>query len=204
MISFSRNTSLISKLFEKPAKQQLKLIYTYSHTEFYSKSVNKKCTKRLLGNTLHKHWLQDSQMSTNSLIKNLVDTKFVSNMHSLRSIILGDNNSRGLHQLYCTSISYNSNRLLLSTLTLTSNSRGLTGASWKNYSGLNASVLHSFLRQLSCLRYSMSVSYVSYISIFTYQNLKALQSFNTTTSKLISSTKSHNTLPLIFHNIRYL
>jgi hypothetical protein len=204
MIFFSRNNSRHMKFFVKPVQQQLKLIYTYSHTELFTQSLNRKYLKRLLGSSLHKHWLQNPQSLARASVKSTTNTQFFNNPLSLRSVSLVDGNNLILHRLYSTTISYNSNRSVLWSLMRTSTNLDVVNDSWLNYSKLNTKVLYSFLKQLYHLYNCTNFIHLSFSSTFSYPSPKYLRMFNATTSKLTSSTEPRNTLPLIFSNIRYL
>lgn len=196
MLFFLQNNNL---LFGKPTKRQLKLIYTYSHIKLYTKSVKRRYVKELFKNTLHNYWLRYSSTPTKSLLQSYNQVKPFSDFLSVRST-----NCRSQHRLYCTLISYNSNRSLLTPLLPTSDSLSVLGEPCVRHHQFNTKVFHTFLKQLGSLYSTTNFLHFSYLSSFAYQNFRTIRAFSATTAKLTSSVNSRNTLSLIFHNINYL
>lgn len=204
MISSLKSTTPSTKSFERLTRRQLKLIYTYSHLVSVTKPTSATPVRQLLGAILHKHWLRSYQTSPSFLIRVSTLPKLTGSMFSLRSFWLQGYNHLCLHCLYVTAISYNSSRLLLATLLLTPGSLlGVTKVG-AGHVRLDTSVLSLFLNQLRFLHTMMGFLHYSYTSIFTHQSFSALRALSLATPKLTSPTKSRNTLPLIFRNIRYL
>lgn len=137
---------------------------------------------------LHKQWLVDNNKTTD-----LRKTFFKKQVINTNLFYYKSGNFISLRLIYCTSISYNTNKLSLTTLL-------------KTYFDLNMNiiVLLNFFKQFKYIYLLNFNIFFYYLLNFSKINILKWRFFDQTMSKLSVNYETINKNNLIMHNIKYI
>jgi hypothetical protein len=183
------------QFFKKITKHQVKLIYTYSHSNFFQKSTNNTLLTTLVRGVAHEQWVQNSKPLINPRLPLLLNP--YSNVQSRVSTYqLPNNLFMGTYSwLYLTTISYNTNKL--QCLTLVHSKPDFTPV-------IEIQTIGLFLQYIQYIHLFVQGTGFNYMLNFTDQNSKLWALFMVTPSQLISTNSSRPILLTTTTNLRYL
>lgn len=187
--------SVTPQFFKKMTQCQVKLIYTYSHSNFFQKPTNTTFLTTFIHGVAHEQWVQNPKTFINPRLPLLLNP--YSNIQSRVSTHRLPNNLflRTYSWLYLTTISYNINKLRFLTLIHSKpNSISVT----------EIQTISLFLQYFQYIHLCVQGTSFNYMSNFTNQGSKLWALFMVTPPQLTSTNNSQPILLTTTTNIRYL